>query len=105
MDSVTYSLQRSSTGRWGYRPGQFTRGLTFVDSETGSEQTIEDAGIYKFADDSTSLALPDGVSLSIDYIDMNREDFIEAYTQAEGHAPPKALLFHGDDAETPWTTA
>ena len=36
---------------------------------------------------------------------MNRDDFIEAYTQAEGHAPPKALLFHGDDAETPWTTA
>ena len=105
MDSVTYSLQRSSTGRWGYRPGQFTRGLTFVDSESGSEQTIEDAGIYKFADDSTSLDLPDGVSLSIDYIDMNRDDFIEAYASTEGHEPPKALLFHGYDAPQTWTTA
>jgi hypothetical protein len=94
--TVTYSLQRSSTGRWGYRPGQFIKGLTFVDSESGGPRNVPDASIYKFADDTDIADLPDGVALSIDYIDMSKDDFIEAFTADNGFAPPKAMLYDGE---------
>ena len=102
---VTFTLGQSSTGRWGYRSGNFKRGLTFTDSESGALKELPQAVTYRLgADTRGEDTIPDGISLDIAYQDMTHSEFVEAFTEAEGYAPPKKMLYQGTspDGEHIW---
>ena len=101
MDQVIYHLRKSLSGRWGYRPGSFLRGLLIEDAESGSAihtDASADMGAYTITDIPESLedTAPDGVSLPDDFVDMSHAEFVQAYTDKYGDAPLKTIVFAGD---------
>jgi hypothetical protein len=97
-----FTLGQSSTGRWGYRSGNTKRGLSFVDAETGAVKELPKATTYKLSNVDTrgDDLIPDGISLEIEYADMTHAEFVEAFTDNEGYAPPSRMLYYGIDEET-----
>jgi hypothetical protein len=97
---VTFTLGQSSTGRWGYRSGNTKLGVVFTDSESGEVKELPKAVTYRLgADTRGDETIPDGISLDIEFADMSYSDFVEAFTEAYGYAPPKKMNYLGVDAE------
>ena len=101
MDQVTYHLRKSLSGRCGYRPGSFHRGLGITAAESGEvihEDASADMGAYTITDIPESLedTAPDGVSLPEEFGDMSHAELVQAYTDKYGDAPLKTIVFAGD---------
>jgi len=97
---VQFFLGQSSTGRWGYRSGNTSKGMVFTDSESGEVKELPDAVTYKRgADTRGDDSIPDGISLEIDFMDMTKTEFVEAFTDKYGYAPPAKMLYLGVTAD------
>ena len=110
-NEVVYKLQQSSNGRWGYRPNIGTRGLVLADRATG-EQLQADAMAaafqYSFSagipDDLVGV-VPDGISLSIDFLELDQSEFLEAFNDAHGVYPCATMTaIVSDDGTIAWAT-
>ena len=101
IPQVIYHLRQSITsGRWGYRPGDVKNGCHLLDSET-LEPVDQEIGQsmkpYTFNDIPDELvdSAPDGISLSVDFVDMTRSEFLQAFEDQYGKAPSPTLVFQG----------
>ena len=101
IPQVIYHLRQSITsGRWGYRPGDVKNGCTLLDSETlepVDKEISQSMKPYTFNDIPDELVdtAPDGISLSVDFVDMSRAEFLQAFEEQYGKAPAKTLVFQG----------
>jgi len=74
--------------------------MVFTDSESGEVKELPDAVTYKRgADTRGDDSIPDGISLEIDFMDMTKTEFVEAFTDKYGYAPPAKMLYLGVTAD------
>tara|TARA_R110002020_G_C15985535_1_gene748843 strand:+ start:205 stop:582 length:378 start_codon:yes stop_codon:yes gene_type:complete len=103
-NEVVYKLQQSSNGRWGYRPNIGTRGLILADRATGEslqDDAMSEAFQYSFSagiPDELVGVVPDGVSLSIDFLELDQSEFLEAFHDAHGAYPCATITAIVSDA-------